>query len=179
MAAPEPGPSAAAKPAAKMRRFRCKECLDRGIESEWEHHHKTSFCQTCGSEGTVIVEYACFKCSEDGMRFWAPEDDDAYCPECESKSPRIVYAPMIETSKHEGFKFADKMLKTEMDRRGLTDTGRPNPGAAPTNPFAARWGNPAEVLARAAGTKGSGDLIHAVPKRLPTSISGKDDRKTL
>lgn len=175
MVEPAPDPSAANKPAYKMRRFRCTACLERGIESEWEHHHKTSFCQTCGTEGVIIVEYACFKCSEDGQRFWAPEDDDAFCPECESKSPRIVYAPMLETSKHAGFAFADKTLKNEMDRRGLTDVGRPQ---TKPHPFAPRWGNPAEVLGSLGKGNGSGDLIRAVPKRLPTHIAAKDSRKT-
>jgi len=160
-----------------MRRFRCAGCLERGLTSEWEHHHRESFCVECGKVGTEIVEWGCFECHEEGLRFWEAKDDVPECPECGLKALRIMYAPMVVRSEsRERHAFADKLLMKELENRGMTDITPP----APTrNPYTPRWAPVKEIAGGGGGTGGASDLIKQLPKTLTTHIAGRDDRKSL
>ncbi|MHB8406328.1 MAG: hypothetical protein ACYDCJ_12990 [Gammaproteobacteria bacterium] len=161
-----------------MRRFRCGGCLERGLISEWEHHHRESFCVECGKGGVEIVEWGCFECREEGLRFWEKKDEVPECPECGLPALRIMYAPMLTPSEsRERHAFADKLLMKELENRGLTDI---TPATPRQNPFAARWA-PVEEVAVIQRPGGSMELISQIPKTLTplTHIAGRDDRKTL
>lgn len=163
-----------------MRSFRCLTCKEQGLESDWEHHHRRSYCQTCGSEGHEIVEWGCFDCSEEGHRFFELKDSDPPCPKCHARAVRIMYAPMIADSQTRAKgKFADKLLEGELQRRGMTDLAPSKPKAQPSL-LAPRWGNAGEVLAQGAGLPGSQEnfgLIKSAPQRLLTNVIADQSSK--
>lgn len=166
-----------------MRKFRCLGCEKRGLdEFEWEHHHRESFCQTCGKPGVEVVEWGCFECTEEGLRFWAPKEPIPVCAECGDPALRIMYAPMIvPTESHEKGKFADKLLTQEYERRGMTDIAPSKPKKFAGDPkFHPRWGTPAEILSQGQSAKGSGGgnefgVVRSAPKHLPTQVT--DDKR--
>lgn len=108
-----------------MKMFICEECKSRGIETRWEHHHRESFCPSCGRPGTEVVEWMCTECAEEPKPFEAPRSPTPKCPECGLDCARVLYPFSIGKNT----KFYERIDKAVADQKST----------APQNKFAARW----------------------------------------
>ena len=167
-----------------MKRWRCKECLARGLdvsECEWDDHRSVSFCRTCGKEATRIIEFGCFQCRDEGVVFFAEPAPSHPCPDCGSDAFRIIYAPaVIGQASREQFRHADKLLETELQNQKVSTTSLKRefkPKAdAPQRPFAGHWANAAELLPP--GGKGVGGALPFGMPRPITHVVGRYDGNT-
>ena len=175
-----------------MKRWRCLACTQRGLTEEWDDHRTASFCHACGMAGTVIVEFACFACRDEGLRFEDVDAPEHPCPECEGPAYRVVYAPYIgrSSSKTSDYQAADRMLVQELEQQGLSTTSlqreRPEPSreveaahalmaqAMPDATPRAHWA-PANQLLPAGGKGVGGQLPFGMPRPI-TQIAGADPR---
>ncbi|HJR14225.1 MAG TPA: hypothetical protein VJ833_10045 [Rhodanobacteraceae bacterium] len=159
-----------------MKRWFCKACAARGVESEWESHLTVSFCQQCGSEGTRKVEFGCFACHEEGVRFWAESASMQPCPQCGGDAFRILYAPaVIGQDKREAYKSADKALETELERQKVSTTTlkrEPPKKQAPQFLVPGGWQDAGSLLAQRGA--GIGGAVPNLP-RPKTQIIGSYD----
>lgn len=94
----------------------CQACGERKLESVWEHPAKLSFCPACGTRGVEIVAWGCDQCREEWVRFEAPAEPPAACPECGEPALRILEAPMVVTDRKR-FDTLDKTIEQVMDRK--------------------------------------------------------------
>lgn len=155
-----------------MKRWKCLPCAKRGSPEEWEDHRTESFCRQCGCPATRIVEFACFRCDDEGLRFWDVQAPSHPCPQCSEDCYRVVEAPYIGKSscKSEDFKAADKLLETELANQGLSSTSLKRELPKVDERLLPRWAGANELLP--AGGKGVGGKLPFDMPRPHTTIAG-------
>lgn len=166
-----------------MKRWRCKDCLARGLpaeDCEWEDYLTHSHCRACGKEAVRIQEFGCFQCRDEGVIFFGEVAASHPCPECGLDAYRIVYAPaIIGQARRETHSAADRLLETELERQKVSTTSlkrefKPKANVS-QNPFAGHWANANELLP--AGGKGVGGQLPFGMPRPVTAIVGRHDAK--